>query len=214
MNPQFSFEILQKLVQSEEFKIFSRIYKETASIAVITAFVELIVGIQLLSISNYYTYLPGLLLIIPGIMENRGNVISNLAQRLGSSLHLGIIGWDLGFNDELRVNLYATIILNVSVSIFLAFLAFIASIILNIPGHMSLIGFLTITLFMSLFIGTALTCLAILVVLLSHKLGLDPDNVTIPTIATIGDSITIASLFLAITFVDIVNGLFPGIIRT
>ena len=79
MKLQSSIEIIRKLIQTEEFKIFSRIYKETASIAVITAFVELIVGIQLLSINSYYTYLPGLLLIIPGIMENRGYVISNLA---------------------------------------------------------------------------------------------------------------------------------------
>ena len=75
--------------------------------------------------------------------------------------------------------------------------------------HISIFGFLFVTLIMSLGIGTILTIITVLVVLLSHKFGLDPDNVTIPIIATIGDILTVGSLYFVLNFMLLIDKSIP-----
>ena len=195
------FDLLSKqwrrFLSSEEWYRFKRIYFETTPIVLVTVIVEIIAGIELLRVSEFYLLLPGLLLITPGLMEARGNNVTSLAKRLGSSVHLGLVGWDLGINDEVRVNVIATIMISIIVSFALSIMAFLAAILFNMP-HISFLGFLSIALLMSLLVGTFLTFLTVLVVLIAHKLGLDPDNVTIPVVATLGDILTVGSLYVVI----------------
>ena len=188
------------ILKSDSFKYFLAIYKETTPIVLVTVFAEMIVGLELIRVQELFVYLPALVLILPGLLENRGNIASNLAQRLGTSVHLGVISWDLGFNEELKVNFFATLILSGTLSLTLTTLAYIYVVLANI-SHISYLGFLFVTMFMSLGIGTILTIITILVVLLSHRYGLDPDNVTIPIIATVGDILTVGSLYFVIRLV-------------
>lgn len=196
------------ILKSDSFKYFLGIYKETTPIVLITVFAELIVGLELIRVQELFIFLPALVLILPGLLENRGNIASNLAQRLGTSVHLGVISWDLGFNDELKVNFLATLILSGTLSLTLTTLAYLYVVVAGIP-HISYMGFLFITMTMSLGIGTLLTIVTILVVLLSHRYGLDPDNVTIPIIATVGDILTVGSLYFVIRFVLLIDTWVP-----
>ncbi len=188
---------LQTFFRSEEWSRFKRIYKESTPVALITVIVEIIAGLELLRVSEYYILLPGLLLITPGLMEARGNIVTSLAKRLGSSVHLGLVDWDLGINDEIKVNFLATIYLNIILSIALALMAYVGAILLGMI-HMTLWGFLFIALMMAIVVGSFLSILTVLVVLLAHRYGLDPDNVTIPIVATLGDILTIGFLFAVI----------------
>ena len=192
------------MIKSEKFKYFSDIYKETTPIVLITVLAELVVGLELLRVQALFGLLPGLLIILPDLLENRGNIASNLAQRLGTSVYLGIIGWDLGMNDELKVDFLSTLFLSGILSITLSTLAFLYVVLFGIP-HISIFGFLFITLIMSLGIETILTIITVLVVLISHKLGLDPDNVTIPIIATVGDILTVGSLYFVLNFMLLID---------
>lgn len=192
------------IIKSETFKYYFGIYKETTPIVLVTVFAELIVGLELIRVQELFIFLPALVLILPGLLENRGNIASNLAQRLGTSVHLGVISWDLGFNDELKVNFFSTLILSGTLSITLTTLAYIYVVLANIP-HISYLGFLFVTMFMSLGIGTILMIITIFVVLLSHRYGLDPDNVTIPIIATVGDILTVGSLYFVIRLVLLID---------
>ncbi len=191
---------IRRSLESEEWRRIERIYKEATPVVLVTVLMEIIAGLELLRVSDYYVLLPGLLLIIPGLMEARGNVVTSLAQRLGSSAHLGLINWDLGINDEVKVNWTATIILSSLLSFVLSLLAYLTAVILKMP-HMSFWGFLSIALLMTLIVGTTLSSLTVLVVLLAHRLGLDPDNVTIPIVATLGDIFAVGSLYFIIRIV-------------
>ncbi len=110
---------------------------------------------------------------------------------------MGLVDWDLGINDEIKVNFLATIYLNLILSLALALMAYFSAILLGMV-HMTLWGFLFIALMMAVVVGTFLSFLTVLVVLLAHRYGLDPDNVTIPIIATLGDILTIGFLFAVI----------------
>lgn len=192
------------IIKTEKFKYFLEIYKETTPIVLVTVLAELVVGLELIRVQKLFPLFLGILIILPGLLENRGNIASNLAQRLGTAVHLGVVGWDLGLNDELKVNIISTILMSATLSLTLSVLAYTYAVIFNVP-HMPLLGFLFITLTMSMIIGTLLTMVTVLVVLISHKYGFDPDNVTIPIIATIGDILTVFSLFIFLNimlFVD------------
>ncbi len=183
----------RNLKDTESYSIFIRIYKESTPVLIVTIIAEIIAGIELARLQNYFLLIPGILLIVPGLMESRGNIVSNLAQRLGSSIHMGLIGWDIGFNDEIKVNLLATIYLNVLSAIGLGIIGYIAAIILKI-NHITLLGFLFITILMAISVGTILTILAVFIALIANKYHMDPDNVTIPIVATLGDILTVAAL--------------------
>ena len=191
--------ITDRFIHSTEFSHFTRIYKEATPVSLITVIAELIAGIYLAQFEHYYLLIPGLLLIVPGMMESRGNIITSLSKRLGTSVHLGIIRWEYGINKEIVVNLLATIILNILAAIGMGMLGFLASILLGIP-HMSILGFLLATLFMAVLVGTLLSLFTILVVIVAYKFNLDPDNVTVPVIATVGDILTIGFIVLLVKF--------------
>lgn len=200
------------IIKTEKFKYFAEIYKETTPIVLVTVLAELVVGLELIRVQELFPFFLGILIILPGLLENRGNIASNLAQRLGTGVHLGIVSFDLGLNDELKVNIISTIILSATLSLTLSILAYIYVIVFKIP-HMSLFGFLFITLTMSLVIGTILTLITVFVVLLSHKFGFDPDNVTIPIIATVGDILTVFSLYIILEIMLIINNNWIPILR-
>ena len=201
-------EFIRRVIATEEFDIFSKFYRETTPILVVIVISELLAGVLLLDINKYFVLLPGLLVIVPGLMESRGSVVSNVATRLGTSVHLGLVSWDLGINDEVMVNIIATIILNMILSFVLAFFGWIMLNILGIP-HISFLGLFFIAIFMALTIGMILLGITILVVLVAHRLGIDPDNVTIPIVATLGDVLTISFLYLTIRVTLAVNSVIP-----
>lgn len=196
------------VVKTEQFKYFFNIYKETTPIVLVTVLAELVVGLELLKVQQLFGLLPALIIILPGLLENRGNIASNLAQRLGTAVHLGAIGWSLGFNDELKVNFIATLMLSGILSLTLTTVAYLYVVIFNVP-HISLFGFLFVTLTMSLGVGSILTVITIFVVLLSHRFGFDPDNVTIPIIATIGDILTVGSMYFVLNFMLLIDKSIP-----
>ena len=188
------------ILKTEKFKYFLGIYKETTPIVLVTVLAELFVWLELLRVQQLFPLFVGIVIILPGLLENRGNIASNLAQRLGTSVHLGLISFDFGLNEELKVNIISTILLSATLSLTLTTLAYLYIILFNVAHTVTFFGFLFITLTMSLGIGTLLTMVTVFVVLLSHKFGFDPDNVTIPIIATIGDILTVFALFGVLEF--------------
>ena len=188
------------ILKTEKFKYFLGIYKETTPIVIVTVLAELVVGLELLRVQQLFPLFVGIVIILPGLLENRGNIASNLAQRLGTSVHLGLISFDFGLNEELKVNIISTILLSATLSLTLTTLAYFSIILFNVAHTVTFFGFLFITLTMSLGIGTLLTMVTVFVVLLSHKFGFDPDNVTIPIIATIGDILTVFALYGVLEF--------------
>lgn len=195
---------LIKIRNSPEFAVFSRIYKESTPVMFVIVISEIAAGFLLLNFENVYSLLPGLLLIIPGIMESRGVVVSNLAQRLSTSVHLGIVSWKLGINEEIIQNFIATFILNLLLGFFLSVIAYYSSFITKI-SNINFWMLITVTTFMASTVGVVLIVLTIFVVLITHRLGFDPDNITIPIVATLGDITTVAFLFITMRFTYFVN---------
>ena len=155
---------------------------------------------------------PGILILIPAILGMRGNISGALGSRLASALHLGLIKPErpfLGYltpmrwNKPLSDNIWASLILNVLMSFLLGIIAYVAY-ILTIPQEHSLIlmfQLIMISLITGILAGVILTGLTVSLAIITYAKGLDPDNVLLPSLSTVGDIITVLCLIIAVKIV-------------
>jgi mgtE-like transporter len=174
-----------------------------------TVIAELFAGSLLLQLEHgSLANLLGLFVLIPGLMQMRGNISTSLAQRLGSATHLGTVSWKQGLNAPLRANIKVAFYLGAVMSFCLGIgawvvtqLSVISLISQGVPlltPPLALSQFLTIAMVTALMASGVQVTITVTVALLAHAKGLDPDNVVIPIVAAIGDIITIACLLIAI----------------
>ncbi|MFX1486132.1 MAG: magnesium transporter [Promethearchaeota archaeon] len=191
-----------------DYSVIKKIYREVAPFVILTALAEVGAGALLTGLSDFYAILPGLILLLPGLMEARGNISASLGQRLGSAIHLGVIGWNLGFNDELKENVKSSLFLGLIVAFVLACLAFFVCSLLGLSG-LGILGFILIALLTAFLSGVTQIAITVFVALYSAYRGLDPDNITIPILATLGDVLTVFYLLIVVRLVMFVGTFLP-----
>ncbi len=156
---------------------------------------EVIVGIIFGGMKESLEEIPGLIVLIPAIIGLRGNIATALGSRLGSAIHLGVIDFSENWKDETRENVVASLFLSLLMSGMIGFLAYITCSILGFG--VSPMKLISIAMIAGLLSGIILAFLAIFIAYISFRKGYDPDNVTGPSLATIGDIITIGCIFTA-----------------
>lgn len=189
---------------SRELALIGRVYREAMPFLLLTALAELLAGSLLIRVEESVVTLVGFFVLVPGLMQLRGNISTSLAQRLGSATHLGTISWKQGLNAPLKANIKASFILVTIVSFFLGLGAYgVSFITMSFAGGQvgqvrSPLLFISIAMITALFASLVQVTITVLVSLLAHARGLDPDNITIPVVAAIGDIITVICLLTAI----------------
>jgi len=171
------------------------ILKESTPVLILTAMITLAAGLVLSFNQNFLSILPGILIIIPSFNLMIGAITSVLSSRLSSALHLGLIHPKLHRTKTLDRNIIANLV--ISIISFLVFgmmawgfntaLGIATSTFWSFSMAILLAGFLTTTI---------LSFLSITLSYLSYSRGLDPDNVVIPLLTSVGDFIGILLLFL------------------
>jgi len=182
------------------FKPMWQVYREVSPFVLLTMLAEVAAGAFLLNIRGFFELLPGLLFLLPGLMELRGNVSTSLAQRLGSAIHIGLVSWEKGYNEILKNNVGASISLSLVLSGVLSVGVYLWSLLVGIP----VVSFLTLLLlaFLTAILSSITQgFLAIFVAVYAAHKGLDPDNVTAPILSVIGDILTIIFFIAAIKLV-------------
>ena len=136
-----------------------------------------------------------ILLLIPVFNAVGGNLGGILSSRLTSAYHLGLIKMDGRLEGETKINFGCTLVLSAFLFPTLGLLAFVVS----RASGMDALGFGDL-LMICLLAGLFTTLLAIFVTYYFTyffvKIGVDPDNVTIPTITSMMDVLWITSLIL------------------
>jgi len=186
-----------------------RILKETLPATIIATIGELVAGAFLGNMTNIFRMFPGLMILVPSILDLRGCLSTALSSRLGTALHLGVIGKELGFNDELKENLIAPLINSVMLSTILGIIAYFVSSQLNVEG-IGLFTFVFISLLASVMATLFQMSITVYFAFTAQEKGLDPDNVTIPALASLGDIIGIISLYIATIIIMSIGGVFIG----
>jgi mgtE-like transporter len=179
-----------------EYASISSIVREALPFELIATVGGVFAGIIFSGMTNELEMIPGLIVIYPGVLGLRGNISSTLGSRLGSAIHMGLItGFDRN-NPELTNNISGSLILSFITAILLGFLGHFMTLAFGFEsaGAFKLILICVISAMSSAII---LSFVAVLLAIGMFRFGFDPDNVVTPSIATIGDIVSMLMLFLS-----------------
>ncbi len=182
---------------------FSKDIKYSLVVLLFSILIELVVGSTISKMQDNLELLPGLLIILPGTLALRGNIHSAMGSRLGTTMHLGLIPKKFKLTDEFKVNIYSTLFLTVVITFFLSFLATTSAYLLNDSVNFVSVYFklLIIVLISGTCASFILSFFGIFLSIYSSNRGIDPDDVLGPSLATVGDLITIIFIFITANLV-------------
>ncbi len=143
--------------------------------------------------------IPGLVILVPAVIALRGYIGGTLGSRLGTDIHLGLITRENIFGKVTKIHIKTAIILSIITSLVCGLLAYATTYILGINS--SFFDLLAIAFITGVVSSAILSLLTVAVAVIGFKRGLDPDNVISPTIATLGDVLTILFLFMTAAFI-------------
>lgn len=169
------------------------------------ALITLVAGGFFVGMEKYFTtLLPGLIIVVPPLLGLRGNINGALASRLGTGLNSGLIRPRLELSAEIKINLASSLILSVIASAAIGIFAFGVNLLtgaLAIGALELLVKLMVIAILAGFISGLILAFLTVLVAITSYARGWDPDNVTSPAMAAVGDFVTIVCIYLAVLLV-------------
>ena len=178
-----------------EYASITSIVKEALPFELVAVIGGIIAGVVLASMTDQLELIPGLLVIIPGIMGLRGNISSTLGSRLGSAIHMGLITKIDYRNKELLNCILGSMVLTVIISVFLGFLGHYVSVFLGF-GSAGLASLVLISLLSGFFSGLILTFITVYLSIGVFRYGFDPDNIITPMVATLGDVLAVVMIFV------------------
>ncbi len=173
------------------------ILKESFIALLICACGDLIAGVILGSMNIFLETFPGLLVLIPGAIGMRGNIFGSFASRLSTALHIGIIDPKFSSSEELMNNIFSSFVLTLFLSLFLAVIAKVICVIFGFPS-MDIVDFILISLIAGLISVVIMLPVTMFISFRSFKRGWDPDNVTTPLVAAVGDLFTLPAIIVSL----------------
>ncbi len=172
-----------------------RVVKETLPMLFLLVLGGALAGSVLASMERVLEMIPGLIIIVPAIIDMRGNISTTLGSRLGSAFHLGLLNQGLT-SDVGKENIKGSLALSLFTSALFPLFLWILSLFL--PFEVTYLILLTIFL-ISIFTGVSAAMILIFltfsIVALSVKLNIDPDNISGPILTTAGDVFTLVIMF-------------------
>ena len=164
-------------------------------ILILTCFMAITVGLLLGYQEDILIEYPTLLILLPVLFKIGGDTGSMLGSRLSSAFHLGLSS-SIRNNPVVRNSVIAAIIVAVVSSAFVSVVVYGINLFLGYGTSISLIfgiSFIVITLDIFIVYTTAVG-----LSFLSHKTGLDPDDIIIPVVASTGDVVGVIGIMIAI----------------
>lgn len=172
------------------------ILKQILPILLLTTAGSVFAGFVFMGMSEQLDLLPGLIVLIPAVMDTRGNIYGALGSRLATGLHLGIIMPKFERNPNL-INISSVSIVNTAiVSVVIAILAYAVLTFLSVET-IPIWALVAISLLAGLISGFILLCVVIIAGFSGYRKGTDPDNLLGPVVTITGDIFSILALLLA-----------------
>ncbi len=184
------------LLQPQLYWKFSSILRSTLPLLVVMAAVGTLSGVVLQEFEDELLEFPTTLILVPALIGVGGNLGAILSSRLSSAVHLGILELNMS-NIVFKNNVLAVVIAAVFIFLILGLSAFAFGALFGVAS-VSLDVVLVLAMASGGILMTVLVPVSILVIYYSHKLRLDPDDIAIPIVTTIGDITGVLSLFTVI----------------
>ena len=180
----------------------------------ISIIATLVAGLTLASAEARLEATPGLLLLVPAAIAQRGNVFGALGSRLGTAIHTGEFSITRRPRTVFGQNVLASLALTLVAATWLGLLAWVLSRIFGTEGSIGVFDFLTISV-----VGGTVASLVVLAITItlaagSVKYRWDLDNVIAPLVTGTGDLVTLPSLLLASQLVSAPGSASPSRVST
>jgi mgtE-like transporter len=178
--------------------VFDKEFSEIFSTQMVSIIGGLVVGIILVLYIDKILFIPGMLILLPGFLEMRGNISGSFASRLSSGLFLGVINPKKKRTKLVRGNVFAALCLAVIVSFVLGIVAFAFSYCVFGVYSLKIIFIPVIAGIIANFIEIPLT---LFMTFYLFRRGHDPNNIMGPFVTSTGDITSIVSLLVVMVFI-------------
>ena len=177
------------------------ILRESLPLLLAMAVVEVIAGAFLGRMEASLERLPGLLALVPAVLAMRGNISTSMGSRLGTQARFGLLPRDRLFSPIVWHSITASLVLGVVLSLAAAVLAHYTTVWVGLESA-GIPALATIAIGAGLLSGFVMGFVAVLVMRVAFRRGLDLDNVAGPVLMTASDLFTLLSLFAMARLVD------------
>ncbi|HME86847.1 MAG TPA: magnesium transporter, partial [Candidatus Nanoarchaeia archaeon] len=169
--------------------------KELFASQVVSVIGGLIAGTVLAIYTDKLLLIPGMLILIPGFLEMRGNISGTFASRLSSGLFIGAIKPRFKETHLIKGNIHASFFLAIMTSLILGSIAYLANYLI--------LGVLTPKIILiPVLAAIIVNCIEIPLTLFAtfylYKKGYDPNNFIGPFVTSTGDITSIIGLLIAV----------------
>lgn len=188
------------MVMEQGLSSQSRLILTGLGALLVSAVASSIAGVYLGSAREVLALIPGLMVLLPSIIDMRGNIAGVLASRLSSSMHLGEFSIDFEEGTVLGDNVRASFVITVLIAFVLGIFAYAASLLSGLPT-VSITDLVLISVTSGIVSGLLVMGITLLIALISYRYGLDLDMIGAPTVTTSGDVVTLPILVLSAVFV-------------
>jgi mgtE-like transporter len=147
--------------------------------------------------------LPGLMVLVPAAIGMRGTIFGALGSRLSTTIHTGQFGLSRRADTIVGQNVLASVVLSLSTSLALAFLAKAVAVAFGLPDTLSIPNLVVISVLAGIMSSAVVLVLTVLLASTSVRQGWDMDNVMAPIITAAGDMVTLPAIFLSTYLVGI-----------
>lgn len=179
-------------------KIFDQNFKDIFSAQLLSIIGGLIAGTILAIYTDKILLIPGMLILLPGFLEMRGNISGTLAARITSGLYLKVINPNKMKTKIIRDNVIASFLLAIFISLILGIIAFLFN-------YLALNVFYPKIILIPIIAGLLANAIEIPLTLITtfylFRKGHDPDNIMGPFVTSTGDITSILALLIALVLI-------------
>ena len=180
----------------EKYSSLRSILFQILPILLLTLAGSILAGFLFLEMRDLLELLPGLLAMIPAVMNTRGGIYGAFGSRIATGLHLGIVKPRFVINRNVNNAIAAALINSTVISIVIAVIAYGVLLVLGLET-IPVWALAVISLLAGMISGFILTGVAILITFSSFRRGIDPDNLVGPVVTVTGDIFSIFALLFS-----------------
>jgi len=173
-----------------------RAASQSIAALLISIVATLIAGLTLATAEDRLAELPGLLLLVPAAIAQRGNVFGALGSRLGTAIHTGEFTIPRRVDTVFGQNVLASMGLSLISATWLALAAWVLAQAFGVADAMSLLDFVAVSVVGGVIASVMVLAITIALAAGSTRYGWDLDNVTAPLVTATGDLVTLPSLII------------------
>ncbi|MFQ5941493.1 MAG: magnesium transporter [Nitrososphaerales archaeon] len=179
----------------ERYSSLRAILSQILPILLLTLAGSILSGFLFLEMKDSLELLPGLLAMIPAVMDTRGGIYGAFGSKIATGLHLGIVEPRFVVNKNVNNAIAAALINSTVISIAIAVIAY--GVLLGVGlATIPVWALVVISLLAGMISGLILIGVVMLITYSGFRRGIDPDNLVGPVVTVTGDIFSIFALLL------------------